>query len=60
MNFDIHPICYFDMAESEFEHFKRLREMKGSNKFVDLSKVSNDEVNKENQLLSMRDKQSLN
>lgn len=54
MNLNIHPFCYFDMVESEFEHFKRQRELKISNKFVELSKVPKDEVNKENQLKESR------
>ncbi len=59
MNLNIHPICYFDMGESEFEQFKRLRELKRSNKFVELSNVSKDEVNKENQLISIEDQMYL-
>ena len=47
------------MGESEFEQFKRLRELKRSNKFVELSNVSKDEVNKENQLISIEEQMYL-
>lgn len=56
---DIHPICYFDMIETELEQFKRLREMTGDKKQDELSRTSNDEVNKEIQLISKLERSSL-
>jgi len=52
---DLHPICYYDMAEDEINRFKHLRETFISDKQADLSKVSQSEVNEEIQRDSKRD-----